>query len=84
MSRTMVQVGVGGRTLVTSAVSASLLIIVVLSIGSLFEELPKGPFMKDVCKIFGIFTLSLFYCLSAAYYSLQAFLGVACRAKHLP
>ena len=42
MSRTMVQVGVGGRTLVTSAVSASLLVIVVLSIGHLFEELPKA------------------------------------------
>ena len=42
MSRTMVQVGVGGRTLVTSAVSMSLLTVVVLSVGHLFEELPKA------------------------------------------
>ena len=42
MSRTMVQVGVGGRTLITSAVSMTLLIGVVLSVGALFEELPKA------------------------------------------
>ena len=42
MSRTMVQVGVGGRTLVTSAVSMCLLVVVVLSVGALFEELPKA------------------------------------------
>ena len=42
MSRSMVQVGVGGRTLVTSAVSMSLLVIVILFAGALFESLPKA------------------------------------------
>jgi MFS superfamily sulfate permease-like transporter len=42
MSRTMVQVGVGGKTLVTSAISMGLLVIVILVAGPLFEALPKA------------------------------------------
>ena len=38
----MVQVGVGGKTIVTSAVSMLILFIVILFAGSLFEALPKA------------------------------------------
>ena len=42
MSRTMVQVGVGGKTLVTSGISMFLLIFVILFAGPLFAALPKA------------------------------------------
>jgi len=42
MSRSMVQVNVGGKTQLTSVVSVSLLIFVILFIGPLFQSLPKA------------------------------------------
>lgn len=41
MARSLVQVNVGGRTQLTSIVSASILMLVLLFIGPLFEPLPK-------------------------------------------
>ncbi|KAL1021378.1 hypothetical protein UPYG_G00012530 [Umbra pygmaea] len=42
MSRTMVQESTGGKTQVASALSAMVILIITLWIGSLFEELPKA------------------------------------------
>ncbi|XP_061113479.1 solute carrier family 26 member 6 [Conger conger] len=42
MSRSAVQESTGGKTQVTSAVSALMILIVLLKIGSLFEQLPKA------------------------------------------
>ncbi|KAM6977372.1 solute carrier family 26 member 6 [Aplochiton taeniatus] len=42
MSRTMVQESTGGKTQVASAVSAMVILVIVLWIGALFEELPKA------------------------------------------
>ena len=41
MGRTLVQVNVGGKTQMTSLVSAVILVFVLLFIGPLFESLPK-------------------------------------------
>ena len=46
MGRTLVQVNVGGKTQMTSLVSAVILVFVLLFIGPLFESLPKVPFKK--------------------------------------
>ncbi|XP_062314324.1 solute carrier family 26 member 6-like isoform X1 [Osmerus eperlanus] len=42
MSRTMVQESTGGKTQVASALSAMVILVITLWIGSLFEELPKA------------------------------------------
>ncbi|XP_051509226.1 solute carrier family 26 member 6 isoform X2 [Myxocyprinus asiaticus] len=42
MSRSMVQVSTGGKTQVAGAVSAVVILIILLKIGELFEELPKA------------------------------------------
>uniref|UniRef100_A0A4W5R9G0 Solute carrier family 26 member 6 n=1 Tax=Hucho hucho TaxID=62062 RepID=A0A4W5R9G0_9TELE len=42
MSRTMVQESTGGKTQVASALSAMVILVIMLWIGSLFEELPKA------------------------------------------
>ena len=47
MGRTLVQVNVGGKTQMTSLVSAVILVFVLLFIGPLFESLPKVPFKKS-------------------------------------
>ncbi|XP_030640174.1 solute carrier family 26 member 6 isoform X2 [Chanos chanos] len=42
MSRTMVQISTGGKTQVAGALSAVVMLIILLKIGELFEELPKA------------------------------------------
>uniref|UniRef100_A0AAZ3P4R6 STAS domain-containing protein n=1 Tax=Oncorhynchus tshawytscha TaxID=74940 RepID=A0AAZ3P4R6_ONCTS len=42
MSRTMVQESTGGKTQVASALSAMVILVIMLWIGALFEELPKA------------------------------------------
>ncbi|XP_051950274.1 solute carrier family 26 member 6 [Xyrauchen texanus] len=42
MSRSMVQVSTGGKTQVAGAVSAVVILVILLKIGELFEELPKA------------------------------------------
>ncbi|XP_072537658.1 solute carrier family 26 member 6-like [Salminus brasiliensis] len=42
MSRTMVQISTGGKTQVAGALSAVVMLVILLWIGSLFEELPKA------------------------------------------
>uniref|UniRef100_A0A672KGX0 Solute carrier family 26 member 6 n=1 Tax=Sinocyclocheilus grahami TaxID=75366 RepID=A0A672KGX0_SINGR len=42
MSRTMVQVSTGGKSQVAGAISAVVILVILLKIGELFEELPKA------------------------------------------
>ncbi|XP_026777970.2 solute carrier family 26 member 6 [Pangasianodon hypophthalmus] len=42
MSRTMVQISTGGKTQVAGALSALVMLVILLKIGELFEELPKA------------------------------------------
>uniref|UniRef100_A0AAR2KDX8 SLC26A/SulP transporter domain-containing protein n=1 Tax=Pygocentrus nattereri TaxID=42514 RepID=A0AAR2KDX8_PYGNA len=42
MSRTMVQISTGGKTQIAGALSAVVMLVILLWIGSLFEELPKA------------------------------------------
>ncbi|XP_053536344.1 solute carrier family 26 member 6 [Ictalurus punctatus] len=42
MSRTMVQISTGGKTQVAGALSAVVMLVILLKIGELFEELPKA------------------------------------------
>ncbi|GAA6106448.1 solute carrier family 26 member 6-like [Tachysurus ichikawai] len=42
MSRTMVQISTGGKTQVAGALSAIVMLVILLKIGELFEELPKA------------------------------------------
>ncbi|XP_063065745.1 solute carrier family 26 member 6 [Engraulis encrasicolus] len=42
MSRTMVQISTGGKTQVAGALSAVVILVILLWIGSLFEQLPKA------------------------------------------
>ncbi|XP_049341564.1 solute carrier family 26 member 6 [Astyanax mexicanus] len=42
MSRTMVQISTGGKTQVAGALSAIVMLVILLWIGSLFEDLPKA------------------------------------------
>ncbi|XP_053481425.1 solute carrier family 26 member 6 [Ictalurus furcatus] len=42
MSRTMVQISTGGKTQVAGALSAVVILVILLKIGELFEELPKA------------------------------------------
>ncbi|XP_067251148.1 solute carrier family 26 member 6 isoform X2 [Chanodichthys erythropterus] len=42
MSRSMVQVSTGGKTQVAGAISALVILVILLKIGELFEELPKA------------------------------------------
>ncbi|XP_016372551.1 solute carrier family 26 member 6-like [Sinocyclocheilus rhinocerous] len=58
MSRSMVQVSTGGKSQVAGAISAVVILVILLKIGELFEELPK-EYILYICVLAAIIYVNL-------------------------